>query len=84
MTEERTDRGRVGMEREVPAVGLEETEGVPSPQEVPFLGKFRAGGSAGVAETGPEGRVPGLASCVGGGQGESAFKDKTCGGHWGP
>ena len=31
------------MERKVPAVGLEETEGVPGPQEVPFLGKFRLG-----------------------------------------
>lgn len=31
------------MERKVPAVHLEETEGVPGPQEVLFLGKFRLG-----------------------------------------
>ena len=28
------------MGQKVPAVGLEETKGVPGPKEVPFLGKF--------------------------------------------
>ena len=70
--------------QKVPAVGLEETEGVSGPKEVPFLGKFRVDrGSLGAGVAGSERRVPGLVPWLGGWV-DSYVKDSMCDQRWDP